>query len=393
MPHQARCCVRISPVTLLHVVLGLLILSTLATGCFDHEHQTEQRRPVTVADAMGGPPPEGFARVTEPKLLLFPRDHGPHPDYATEWWYFTGNLFTQNKRRFGYQLTLFRVGLQHPASDTDNQWRTDTIYMGHLAVSDVTAVTHHGRERFARAAAGLAGAQATPLAVWLDHWQILGQGDPFPLRLQAQEGGIAIDLLVEAGDRPMVLQGENGFSQKGFEPGNESYYYSYTRLPTRGSITIDGERYKLEGNSWFDREWSTSALEDDQVGWDWFALQLDDGRDIMLYQLRTKNGAPHAQSAGIILYPDGQLRHLSQPDFIAVPLDYWTSADGFRYPVSWRVSIKSESLTFDVNAVFPDQVMDLTVSYWEGAVDVSQGASGIGYLEMSGYSGGGGRIR
>ncbi|MGB1110359.1 MAG: lipocalin-like domain-containing protein, partial [Gammaproteobacteria bacterium] len=313
--------------------MRLLLIISLALsllGCADSSDQSRQAEStqVSVNQAMGGAVAEGFKRVTGPRPMMFPQDHGPHPDYATEWWYFTGNLETQAGRRFGYQFTLFRIGLAPPGAGPErgSDWRANEIYMGHLAVSDLEAGEHHSRERFARSAAGLAGAQAKPFRVWLNHWQITGSGDPFPLRIEAEQDGLSIKIDLKRPDKESVLQGDKGYSQKGLEVGNASYYYSYTRIPTQGSIKIDDAEFQVSGASWFDREWSSSALESDQAGWDWFSLQLDDGRDLMIYRLRYLDATAHPMSAGVLVDAAGQVTHLMASDFQLEPTREWRSA-------------------------------------------------------------------
>ncbi|HXH03821.1 MAG TPA: carotenoid 1,2-hydratase, partial [Candidatus Competibacteraceae bacterium] len=212
----------------------------------------------------------------------------------------------------------------------------------------------------------------------------------FPLRLRAAEGDIVLDLTLEAG-KPLVLQGELGLSRKSAEPGNASYYYSYTRLPTRGVVTVGDQRFPVSGASWLDREWSTSALGPEQEGWDWFALQLDDGRELMFYRLRRKNGTVDPHSSGVLVEADGRYRPLAAEAVAVRPLAYWTSPEsGDRYPVRWRLALPAEDLELIVAARLPDQEMRLTVRYWEGAVSVEgrqreRALRGQGYLEMTRY--------
>jgi predicted secreted hydrolase len=365
-------------------LLMLLLSAWLLTAC-----EAEPPPPaatVRVDEAMGGTPDPGFARAFEPRAFSFPGDHGPHPDFATEWWYLTGNLESDDGRRFGYQLTLFRVGLRPGEAAQDSDWRTNQVYMGHLAVSDIAGGTHYSAERFARAAAGLAGARARPFEVWLGPWTLRSDGEFFPLVLEAQDADFGLSLQLQASDKAMVLQGERGLSRKSATPGNASYYYSFTRLPTTGEVRIGDLAYRVQGNSWMDREWSSSALDRDQSGWDWFALQLDDGRELMFYQLRTREGKMHAFSRGVLVGKDGSVQHLSPDDVTLVPVRYWQADDGTAYPVEWRLQVPGLELDLEVQASLDDQLMDHTVQYWEGAVDVSGSHRGRGYLELSGYA-------
>ena len=374
-----------------HSVTALVLtacLAVLVSACERPSPAPNGNGSVTVGERMSATPDPGFARAYRPRAFSFPADHGPHPEFATEWWYFTGNLQAENGSRFGYQLTLFRVGLAPGQPAKDSSWRSRQLLMGHLAVSDIDNRQHHRAERFSRAAAGLAGATASPLQVWLGPWRISGAADSeqaFPLRLSAADTGFGIDLELSRGNKPIVLQGDRGLSQKGAEAGNASYYYSMPRLPTRGRVTIGDTTLSVDGNSWFDREWSSSALAPDQAGWDWFALQLDDGRDLMFYQMRGKDGRPQRFSKGVLIAADGHVTPLAHDEVELSVQDDWEGADGTRYPLRWRLSVPGHGLDLDVDAAFDDQLMDLTVQYWEGAVVVDGSNSGVGYLELSGY--------
>ena len=345
----------------------------------------------TVSSALGGNDNEGYRRAYEPGILNFPRDHGPHPDFRTEWWYATGNLADAQNRRFGYQLTLFRVALAPGEAESDSAWRTRQVYMGHFAITDPAGIGHQAFERFSRAALDLAGAQTQPFRVWLEDWSFQGsEDDIFPLRLQAQEQGVSLDLVLEAG-KPLVLQGDRGLSQKSAEPGNASYYYSYTRLPSRGHLEINGQSFAVTGNSWLDREWSTSALGSKQSGWDWFALQLDDGQELMVYRLRQKDGRVDPHSSGVWVDADGHYQVLTAQDFELEALDHWTSPhSGDVYPMPWRLRLAREELDLEVTPLLMDQELRVSVRYWEGAVSVTgqqadSPVKGQGYLEMTRY--------
>jgi predicted secreted hydrolase len=363
----------------------LFLLALVLSACDAQPPQTAAT--MRVDEAMGGTPDPGFARAIEPRDFRFPQDHGAHPDFATEWWYLTGNLSSDQGHRFGYQLTLFRVGLRPGEAAKDSDWRSNQVYMGHLAISDITGARHYSAERFARAAAGLAGARTEPFEVWLGPWKLHSNGELFPLIMQAQQEDFGLSLQVEAGDKPMVLQGERGLSRKSATPGNASYYYSFTRLPTSGEVRIGQAKFEVRGDSWLDREWSSSALDKDQSGWDWFALQLDDGRELMFYQLRTREGAMHAYSRGILVEKDGSVQKLVPGRVELMPLRYWQAEDGTEYPIDWRLLVADHQLDLEVKAGLDDQLMDHSVHYWEGAVDVSGSHRGQGYLELSGYAG------
>ena len=332
---------------------------------------------------------DAFARVTGPRPLDFPADHGAHPDHRTEWWYFTGNLTSAAGRDYGFQLTLFRTALAPEAGDRPSDWATRQVWMGHFAVTDIAAGDHRAVERYQRGGLGLAGATTRPVRVWLDDWQIQSDGPAalFPLRVTASapSRGIGIDLAIKA-QKPRVLQGDRGYSRKGEAPGNASRYYSYTRLAADGELRFGDQTPAVTGSAWLDREWSTSALDADQAGWDWFALQLDDGRDLMVYRLRRQDGSTDRHSAGILVGRGGEARVLSAEDFtLSAQREWQNPRTGSRYPVAWRLQLPDEDIDLQVNARVDDQAMPTTVRYWEGSVAVTGSASGVGYLEMTGY--------
>ena len=361
----------------------LLLLTLFGVAC-DGDGPVSAAK-VTVDSAMGSVPDPGFARALQPRAFRFPEDHGAHPEFATEWWYLTGNLRSESGRRFGYQFTLFRIALRPGEAVADSAWRAQQIYMGHIAISDVAAARHHSAERFARAAAGLAGARASPFAVWLGAWSLRGGTDLFPLRLSAANDDIGLFLQLQPGAKPLVPQGEGGLSRKSASPGNASYYYSFTRLPTQGELRIGDTSYRVAGDSWLDREWSSSALDENQAGWDWFALQLEDGRELMFYQLRDKQGRVHPFSRGSLVKADGSSQPLLPDAVRLTPLRHWQAEDGTRYPVAWRLQVAEVGLDLEVQALLDEQLMDHSVRYWEGAVGVSGSHRGSGYLELSGY--------
>jgi predicted secreted hydrolase len=381
--------------------MPLLILALLAAGVFLLTRPQEGpvvRAELDVSRALGGSDDSGFVRVVQPREFVFPQDHGPHPEYAVEWWYYTGNLVSESGRHFGYQLTLFRVGLAPDAPERSSAWAASQLYMGHFALTDVSNRRFHYFERFSRQALGLAGASLSGdfgFRVWLEDWQVEGEGLEQPtVRLRAAQEGIGIDLtLVSA--KPVALQGDRGLSQKSADPGNASYYYSITRMPTTGAVEIEGQSFTAAGNSWMDREWSTSVLGEDQVGWDWFALQLSDGRDLMYYQLRREDGNVDPLSSGIVVAADGAAIPLASDDVNIQVLDLWDSPRGGSYPSRWRLQVPSHSIDVVVTPYLADQELDLTVRYWEGAVrlegdSAGRAVTGSGYVELTGYAAGSG---
>ncbi len=373
------------------LLLGLAILAALGYRVFQPSPKGVEHRRLTVAETLGGRELAGFARATAPRAFTFPADHGPHPEYKTEWWYYTGNLETGDGRHFGYQLTFFRIALAPEPLARDSHWATHQIYMAHFALSDVAGQRFYSFERFARAALGLAGATAEPFRVWLEHWSAAGlDANALPMRLQADGGEIAIDLTLTRA-KPVILQGDEGLSRKSAEPGNASYYYSLTRLPTTGRLRVGDKTLAVAGTSWLDREWSTSALGPDQVGWDWFSLQLDDGRELMFYRLRRRDGSADPMSSGTWVEPDGTARRLNLGQIVLEELDSWQSPrSGTTYPSRWRLEIPGDKLMLQIEPYLADQELQTSLRYWEGAVKVrgSRGAqriTGHGYVELTGY--------
>jgi predicted secreted hydrolase len=374
-------------------------VAVLAVGAWvlgSAREAAEVRATLSVASALGDGGASGFAQAMAPRPFAFPADHGPHPGFRTEWWYYTGHLETATGRRFGFQLTFFRVGLDAAPAPRLSAWATSAVAMAHLAVTDVAGRRFHAFERLSRMAMGLAGAAADPFRVWVEDWSVEGPpGTALPMRLRAAAGEVGIDLTL-AGGKPVVLQGERGLSRKSGEPGNASYYYSLTRMPARGIVRVGADELAVRGAAWMDREWSTSALGPDQVGWDWFALQLSDGREVMFYQLRRRDGGADPMSAGTVVAADGSTRSLAPEDLRIDVLASWTSPRGATYPARWRIAVPGEGIDVEATPLLADQELDLTVRYWEGAVELSGTAAGApvtgrGYVELTGYGERGGR--
>jgi predicted secreted hydrolase len=355
---------------------------------------------LSVAEGLRGTGAEGFARALAPRPFEFPRDHGPHPEFRTEWWYYTGNLQSAAGRRFGFELTFFRNALSPRPPERASRWATNQVYLAHFAVTDVQAGRFRSWERLERGAVGLAGAQASPFRVWLGPWSSAGPAGgsaeiaALPMRLLAAAGGedgAGVDLLLQAA-KPPVLQGDRGLSRKGALPGQASYYYSLTRLPAAGTVRTAGATFAVSGLAWMDREWSTSSLGPDQVGWDWFALQLEDGRELMLYRLRLRDGSADPASAGTLVAANGSSRPLAWSGVDLAPSGSWTSPrSGARYPARFHLRLPAEGLDLDVRPLLADQELDTSFRYWEGAVAVSgtsRGApvAGSGYVELTGYA-------
>ena len=341
---------------------------------------------------------EGYARALHPMAFRFPRDHASHDDYRSEWWYLTANLHDESGRRWGVQFTVFRQAIVPPAaidvstrteSPTDSRWRTGQLYLAHFALTDAGARQHQAFERAGRGAMGLAGTEARPFRVWVDGWSLESEGETFmPLRLDVRTpGGLNLVLNLNA-TKPMVLQGDAGFSTKGDEPGNASYYYAFTRLEAAGTLERDGESVALTGTAWMDREWSTSVLGPEHAGWDWFSLQLSDGQELMVYRLRRRDGTRDPYDAGTWVDLDGSSAHLETGDFQLTPLDFWIDERGVGWPVRWQLVLAGRGLTLEIEPVMSDQLMRTTLRYWEGAVNVSGSLRGVGYMELTGYGDG-----
>ncbi len=342
--------------------------------------------------------PEGFSRATEPNSIAFPRDLGAHPDYQTEWWYYTGNLQTADGRPFGYQFTIFRRALEteflgrNSVSESDpSDWRSNQVYLAHFTISDPDGNGFYPAERFSRGAAGLAGATAEPYRVWLEDWTI-EEIAPGQVRLQAGTDQTALDLVLTQ-TLPPVLHGDGGLSPKGPEPGNASYYYSIVQQQAAGTVRVGDETFDVTGLSWKDHEWSTSALPPGAIGWDWISLQVDNGGALMLFEIRRDDGTLEATSAGSYISPDGQVQHLALGDWTLEVTDTWTSpTSGGTYPAGWRISIPSIDLELAGRPLLADQELNVSTTYWEGAVAFSGTLAGEpvnaqGYIEMTGYAG------
>jgi len=342
----------------------------------------------------------GFLQVTGPCRLSFPADHGPHTNYRTEWWYYTGNVADGDNRRFGFQLTFFRSGLQPPDKrkqwpDPASAWRTDQIYLAHAAISDIGSGRHLQAERMARPVLSLAGADrmGSTVTVHVHGWQTVIA--PAGHRLRASTDSFALALALTP-DKPPVMHGVDGYSRKGQSPERASCYYSFSRLQAEGTLTIDGTRHGVQGSAWMDHEFSTAPLQPGITGWDWFSLQLSDRTEIMIFSLRQPDGTLNPASSGTVVLPSGQTRHLAHGDVHIEPLSFWTSPhSGARYPVKWKVAIAPRQLALTITANLDDQEMrtprSTNVVYWEGSVQAKgtqnkKAIDGVGYVELTGYA-------
>lgn len=373
--------------------LFTILMIICVAGCGDRE-KINSGNGIALSKAMGETKDEGFDKAVNKIKFNFPEDHGPHTGFKTEWWYYTGNLTTKDNKKFGYQFTIFRTALSKTKYERNSEWNSSQIYMAHFAVTDVSENEFFFEERFSRDGNKLAGAQSVPFRVWLEDWQIIetGEGKNYglpDLRITAKNEKSEINFKLKS-VKPAVMQGDSGLSQKGKQPGNASYYYSYTRLETEGNIIIDGKEFDVSGYSWMDREWSTSALSGDQKGWDWFALQLDDSTEVMYYQMRKNDGSTDIYSKGIIIGKDGTSRAIIKEDLVLNIEDYWTAPSGEKYPSGWRFIIPKENIDLKITPAVRDQLMNVSIRYWEGSVMIegiknNSNVRGRGYAELTGY--------
>ena len=379
---------KLSPKVFTPIVLLLLWLG----GCTTTQHA--QLASANVVASLSGQVDDSFARAFEPIPFTFPADHGAHPKYKTEWWYYTGNLNDSAGNRYGYQLTFFRSALTPDAPQRTSDLATNQIYMAHFALTDGPAQRHRSFEHFSRGAGDLAGTTGTPtFSVWLEDWSVR-ESAPGQMQLQAatdsDEGRFAIDLTLRE-TRPPLLHGNQGLSQKGPEAGNASYYYSLVGLESSGTVTSAGRTIDVTGRSWMDHEFGTSALSANAVGWDRFSVQLENGAALMFAQVRTDDGGVVPDFAGTYLTPDDTQQPVSARDFAVTALDKWTSPDtGITYPSGWQVELPALDLALTLEPLVRDQEMDVSFVYWEGAVTVAGTAAGapvqgVGYVELTGY--------
>ncbi len=309
--------------------------------------------------------------------MTFPRDHGPHENFMTEWWYITCVLETDAGREFGVQFTVFRRALE-PGMEREDSWRTGQVYMAHVALSDVSRKKHYDEERLSREHEMLAGASASPFQAFVENWSVSSASNAFfPLALQVKAESFTVDLSL-TGTKPIVLQGNGGHSIK--SPEHASYYYSIPRMATTGSLTVGNRSYEVEGISWMDREWSSGLLGRQYQGWYWFALSLSDGRDLILFSLRDRETGVDTHRVAQWIEADGSTDPIDRESWSAMPVRHWR-----QWPVDWELSIGDALLV--VSAKFDNQEMNTQIPYWEGLVEVKDGSASIGsgYMELTGY--------
>ena len=333
----------------------------------------------------------------------FPRDHLSHPGYQTEWWYYTGNLRGANGHRYGFELTFFREGVHLPRQAADSEtvsWRPDEIYLAHLAFSDIDGGQFYHAERLHRAGPGLAGAgdgaSAAQARYWNGNWQVQwSPGETGEQTLAAVTDLLELQLTLRP-QKPLVIHGENGVSLKGALSGEASHYISFTRLAVSGSVKWKNTKEAVTGQAWMDHEFFTEPRDNTLAGWDWFAIQLDNNEELMLYRLRTTSGGESPYSSGTFVDVKGAAHFLRDSDFSLTPGETWKTIQSKDvYPVAWAVTVPSLALELKQQTTLQNQELfsgsEITPSYWEGAVTYnghihSQPVKGVGYLEMTGYN-------
>jgi predicted secreted hydrolase len=382
------------------VLLAVLVFASVTYLLLMSEPTSEDPSTTLSVTSALGADTVGYRRADRVIPIVFPRDHGAHPEFKTEWWYYTGHLEARGGREFGFQFTIFRTALT-PPPDTGNDeradrsangvsaWRTNQLYTGHLGLTDISQGAFYSEEVNDRGATGLAGSRPMPGKIWVRDWVLhVGEGPSpnFDIRARGEDFSLDLTLVPE---KPAVFHGDRGLSPKSYDDRNASYYYSYTRMSARGAIEVGEERLSVSGSAWMDHEWSTSALGEDQIGWDWFSLQFVDGRELMYFRVRSRLPEHTPFVEATLVAPDGTHNQISGDYIQLTELDYWTSpASGVRYPSEWRLEAPALGLTVLITPRLDDQEMNLGVRYWEGAVEVRDDSDrpvGRGYVEMTGH--------
>ena len=335
-------------------------------------------------------PEDGFLRAITVRPFVFPADHGPHPGFRHEWWYATGNLDGPDGKQFGYELTFFRLALT-PETDKEHKkegslWKTPLAFAAHFAITNVEENDFQFFHRYSRGDGRLSGANRN--RVWLDDWFLKRIDTGWVLEAGEDDVSLKLNLIEE---KPPILNGEQGLSRKSSTPGNATYYYTMPRLTSGGSLRLGDETFSVNGLTWLDREWGTSALSAKQKGWDWYALHLSDGSDLMFYHLRNIDGDRHPFSAGSWINVEGKKTNLNAENVEIEVLDYWESPLGGRYPSGWRIRYADKGIDITVTPMVKNQELDTLPRYWEGAVAITGSRnenpiSGRGYVELTGYS-------
>ncbi|MGA2515660.1 MAG: lipocalin-like domain-containing protein [Thermodesulfobacteriota bacterium] len=342
-----------------------------------------------------------FKRVLPGRVFSFPQDHFSHPEFRTEWWYYSGHLYSQEKKSFGYQLTFFRTGLNRGTKHQKSNWSIQDLYFAHLAVTDESRAKFEYLEKISRGSLGEAGAYPykkgeKTFRIWIEGWSIEGKGPGMQNHvLKAGDKTFGIELMLIPGKNP-AIHGQNGISQKAEGEGYASHYYSIPRLKTEGKIFLQNKEISVQGISWMDHEFGSSQLREYQVGWDWFSIQLDNRTELMFYQIRHKDGEIDPYSSGTIIFPDGTYQHLPKKEFQIEALDHWKSSkSGAIYPSKWRITVPARQIKLTLSPTVKDQELitkeSTRVTYWEGSVKVDgkyqrEPIKGVGYVELTGYA-------
>ena len=324
---------------------------------------------------------DGFAAVVPGRTFAFPADHAPHPEFRIEWWYVTANLADANGAAYGAQWTLFRQAIA--AGGPQEGWANQQIWMGHAAVT--RADTHRFTQAFARGGIGQAGVDAKPFRAWIDAWEMRGldslnDDNIAPCELKASAADFSYTLRLDA-QRPLVLQGDGGYSRKSLRE-QASYYYSQPNYTAKGILTIDDKPVDVTGMAWLDREWSSQPLASDQSGWDWLSLHFDAGDKLMLYRMRQTDGKHYGSGKWIM--PDGTTEMLGTDDIVMTQLTV-TEIEGRKIPTTWRIAIAKKALSIECTPVNAKSWMGTSFPYWEGPIRFAGSHAGLGYLEMTGY--------
>jgi predicted secreted hydrolase len=344
---------------------------------------------------------QDFKRALPGRTFSFPQDHFSHPEFKTEWWYYSGHLYSQEKKSFGYQLTFFRTGLTRETKNQKSKWAIQGLYFAHLAITDESKKKFEYLEKISRGSLGEAGASVFKASektfrIWIEDWSVEGSGPGMQNHsLKAGNKNFGIELMLTPEKNP-VVHGQNGVSQKAEGEGYASHYYSVPRLKTEGKIFLQNKDIPVKGISWMDHEFGSSQLREYQAGWDWFSVQLDNGMELMFYQIRWKDGKVDPYSSGTLIFPDGKYEYLPKKEFQIEVLDHWKSPESRAiYPSKWRVRVPGHQIELTLSPTVKDQELitkeSTRVTYWEGSVKVegkyqSDPIKGMGYVELTGYA-------
>lgn len=376
------------------IILLSLILFAIIILYLKNENIGDEKKKnfIEITSVLSSNEDNSFQKAIEKRMFAFPEDFYPKTDFRNEWWYFTGNLESKDGRQFGYQFTIFRNSLINKNIDS-KKWESNEIYMCHFAISDIEQDKFYSYESLSRGLKPLAffDSMEKKINVEINYFKF----DYNPSKKQtnfkiySSAKGIELELSLES-KKPIVLQGEDGLSQKSSARGNASYYFSITKLKTTGRIKIKDNEFYVTGYSWFDREWSTSSLDTNQVGWDWFSLQLNNNYELMFYALRERDGSFDEVSSGNIIHPDGSVEKLKIEQVKLTIQNYWTNPDGIKYPAAWKFEIPDKNTILFITPLMNNQEHRLSFRYWEGTVSIKgklkgSDVSGKGYVELTGY--------